>query len=175
MIMTRFHFVNNQNFEDKRNKLYRLYNCNSLTRLIKKIFNNNQNLIDYVNCIPPDNLNIEKMDNLNIHSYILIPIEVYNTIKLLHLEINTFSMAEVFRSIIEFVFDYILRYENITWLEYLQSFIEARKIHEKTKIKQNIELHNSLRTAHMSNLLTTEIKKAVFFDISGSFSGYLII
>lgn len=172
--MKRFHFKNNPELDMQLLKLYKAFNCKTLTDFINRVLFSNQRefliFIDYYCC---NNIEFEKIDRCIKNRKVSIPEAVYNSIKLCHKELDTYSMALIWRSFLINVVDCFLKGGRENWENYKRSLIETVEIDEENSRSMNVTFMSEAQSVHISNMIPKNISKIVFFSISNVFLGYL--
>lgn len=100
---------------------------------------------------------------------------VHQTLKLYHKSLDTFSIAVLFRDIINFICDYIISYGVERWFDFLEVVLSENEEfvrQEVCHLREKFEVNSNLLT-HMLIQGLRGIGKILFFDENGVFSSQI--
>lgn len=172
--MKRFHFMDNEGLDQKIKDIYNTYNCNKLSIFITRVlFRNENEFLIFMTYYCQRNSKFKTVKNCKISKKVTIPDAVYHTMKLCHKELNTYSIALIWRS---FLIDVVECFTNTGldgWTEFKEKIIENGQKNEKNKNIKNKPFLKKINCVHIPGLTASSISKIVFFSFNNEFIGYL--
>lgn len=172
--MKRFHFKNNEVLDSKIIDLSNKNNCASLTIFIRRVlFNDEKEFLIFMNYYYQRNIGFKIVNGCSVNRKVSIPEAVYHGLKLCHKELDTYSMALIWRS---FLIDIVECFETgggEAWQDFKKLVIENGVTHEKRQRKNNKIILRRIQAVHIPGISSRNINKIVFFNNSNEFIGYL--
>lgn len=173
--MKRFHYVNNKGLERNIAAICQLTGCNDLTELFRLLFISDKDFIRFTDAYCISRVDFERVFDCDVHCYVYIPEEVFNSIKKCHIESNTFSIARIFRSILVRVVECFIIGGFEYWQMFKMEVFESCKISEENDIVESTSLFLKIGTRHMSERWGINTGKLSFYNTSNEFLGYLLL
>lgn len=171
--MIDFHFICGEKVLYKIDYLKKLYNFRSRQALINNLFENNAiKFMKFGNSLNFNRYSLKIDNDIQKEVHLSIPEIVHSTVKLLHKTFNTFSMALVFRSMIDFATDFVMRNGLEKWFIFLNEVIYECDNREKILLENTVSkfVNKFSNFNHMDQIIYKKNQKIVFFD---RFSNYL--
>lgn len=167
--MKRFHFVNNEELDYSLNVICKSNNCKDLSELFEVLFCDEIEFIKFINAYCHVDVLLKRVVRCNIDNYVKIPEGVFNSMKLSHKELDTFSIAIIFRSVLIEIVECFESGGMEMWEVYKLRLIgDCENIVENDNIR-NTELINLLRSSRMATLISGNIEKITFFNHNSEF------
>lgn len=178
--MQKFHYMENPEFQNDITELYKKLNCRSFTGFFILIFRTKsetatENAVKFINCLDYQRLIIQTTYDCTKNVYIRIEEEVHRTLKHFHDTMNTFSMAEIFRSMIIEAVNFIVEYGLEIWHIYLEELLLQTDEHNEIKKNEFINHYRNIDQAHMCLNYISKSKKMAFFDFSSHYLDFVPI
>lgn len=172
--MIRFHFVNNEKLDNDISVLCDKYNCNGISKLINQVlFRDQLELLVFINHYCSENRNFKTVKGCRINRKVSIPEVVYHGMKLCHKELNTFSIAFIWRSLLIDIIECLKNGGLKAWENYKRHVIEIGENNENDKRVVNTNFLDNIKSVHMPQLSQQNISKVVFFNFGNEYLGYL--
>lgn len=171
--MKRFHFVNNQELDSSIVSLCSSLDCRNLSKLLELIFDSDDEFYEFATGFCRRDTVFETVNVCRVDSYVLIPEAVYNTMKLCHKELDTFSIALIWRSILITIVECFIAGGFQEWQRYKRGVILGCETSEMEDVENDRELLSEVRNCHKINFTEMIGGKISFFNNSNEFLGYL--
>lgn len=172
--MKRFHFKNNKELDSKIYRLKEKFICSTLSDLFnKKLFKGVREFLNFMNFYCYRNTKFKNTTGCNVSRKVSIPFVVYYSMKLCHDELDTFSIAFIWRSMLLDIVDCFERGGLEEWERFKMSVIDSGKTRDKNQAKDNELLLDNLSSVHIPGLIWQNISKIVFFTLGNQYMGHL--
>lgn len=181
--MGRFHFVNNVKLHEKIIYLMGELECKNLSSLVNVLFTDSKSsenlLMDYLQCINLDLIQLSVLSECKKDVYVSISDNVHIAIKHLHSNMDIYSMALIFRSVLKEAVEFIENYGLENWYFYVKSIIG---LYEEVSNNDQIEDDNVIEeikthiiSAHKCIYKEKQISRIEFFNFSSEYLGYYLL
>lgn len=163
--MIRFHFMNNEDLDNALMKLCEVYNYDSISILINQVlFQNMREFIMFINHYCHENTVFKTVVGCRVNRKVSIPDTVYHSMKLCHKELNTYSIALIWRSLLLDIIECFTIGGLDEWNEFKRSVIEKGIMREKKTRKDNRILLNHINSVHIPGTSWQNISKIGFYE-----------
>lgn len=167
--MKRFHFMNNVDLDKRVSAICQLYKVRDLSELFTLLFEDEDEFLRFVKAFCIRDRVFFSVKECDVDSYVKIPEAVFKTLKLCHMELNTFSIAFIFRSILISVVDCFQKGGMVLWNEYKRDLISAKDESDNSDIQDNFELIEMIKKYHMAAFPKNFFGKISLFSYWNSF------
>lgn len=172
--MIRFHFMNNKGLDEKILAICESENCNGMSMLMNHVcFSDLREFLLFINNYCQRDEQFRTIKKCKVNRKVSIPDAVYHGLKLCHKELDTFSIALIWRSVlIDFVECYNAGGLN-AWEDFKRDVIGNGQIREKRQRKDNKVLLKEISSVHITGNTWQNISKIAFYTLGNQFIGYI--
>lgn len=171
--MIRFHFVNNAELDREIMSLCERFNCRRMSDFVNRfLFRNLREYLIFVNRFCQEG-NFAIVSGCRVNRKVSIPESVYHGLKLCHKELDTYSIALIWRSLLLKVVECFNDGGLEVWEEYKRQVIERGEMKEKRLKRANKSFLASVISVHIPGVLSNQINKIGFYDNNNEFLWYL--
>lgn len=172
--MMRFHFLNNERLDNEIMILVKRFNCVGLSMFINHIlFKDVKEFLNIVNYYCVKNMGFRTVKGCKINRKVSIPDVVYHGLKLCHKELNTYSIALIWRSILIDVVECFNTGGREEWEDFKRRVMEIGESDEVEQRDANETFIESIDSVHIPGFQWQNISKVCFFTLGNEFIGYL--
>lgn len=172
--MVRFHFKNNRELDNGILSLCEEFKIRGITAFINNfLFESEQELILFITSYCSDDKNFKSITGCGVSRKVSIPEPVYHSMKLCHKELDTFSIAVIWRSFLIDVLKCFTEGGFDAWQEFKFAVIESVLTSQRKVRNENKNLIKLVKSVHMHNFKLLSINRISFFDRNNEFLGYL--
>lgn len=171
-----FHYKTSEKLRNKIMMVCKICKCKGAGKMLRFLFDyKERKIVEFIDAVIEKNLLKEIEDDFIVNEHVMIYDSIYDEIKLYHKLYNTFSIATIFRKILNFICDIIIGNGVDYWFEFLAELISDFRKKSRKKTKKNIKYDNNWKSIHMYTGDEMRHKKIIFFSYSGTFLDQLRI
>lgn len=173
-MMIRFHFTNNIKLDTDIIAICEMCDCSTMTNLLNRVlFVNIREFLLFMNYYCQRNAGFKNICGCTVNRKISIPEVVYLSMKLCHEEMNTFSIALIWRSFLLDIVECFQLGGLERWEDFKREVIESGENIERENRLENNRFIKSINNVHMTGINTQDISKIGFFTFGNRFLGHL--
>lgn len=172
--MIRFHFMNNKDLDNEIMRLCASFNCDSMSVFINGIlFENETDFLIFINHYCNGLNTFQRISGCRINRKVSIPETVYHGLKLCHKELDTYSIALIWRSLLLKVVECFNTGGLEAWKEFKDRTIQSGEIRDNNHAENNSLLLNMISNVHIPGFQSQNISKIGFYTFGNEFLSYL--